>query len=69
MPWKQCLKNIWIIKPTNSNQGKGIEVFKELTKIKSFLRGKPHDEEWIFSKISGVSIAFVGVESLTSGYG
>ena len=50
MPWKQCLKNIWIIKPTNSNQGKGIEVFKELTKIKSFLEEKPHDEEWIFQK-------------------
>ena len=50
MPWKQCLKNIWILKPTNSNQGRGIEVFKELTKIKSFLRGKPKDEEWIFQK-------------------
>ena len=50
IPWKHCSENMWILKPTNSNQGRGIEVFKELTKIKSFMRGKPKGEEWIFQK-------------------
>ena len=50
MPWKHCKENMWIIKPANANQGKGIEVFKELSRIKGFMRGKPKGEEWIFQK-------------------
>jgi hypothetical protein len=50
IPWKQCKNNMWILKPVNSNQGQGIEVFKELSKIKGFMRGKSKGEEWIFQK-------------------
>jgi hypothetical protein len=30
-PEKHCKNNIWIVKPANLNQGKGIEIFSDLT--------------------------------------
>lgn len=32
-PAKHCEENIWLIKPENANQGKGIEVFRNLRDI------------------------------------
>jgi hypothetical protein len=35
---KQCEQNMWIVKPVHLNCGRGISVFKELGKIKAYMR-------------------------------
>jgi hypothetical protein len=40
MPPKHCIKNIWLVKPTNLNQGRGIEIFSELDKLLNFINSK-----------------------------
>ena len=41
---------IWIVKPgKNSNRGRGIRIFQEVTKIKKFLQSKM-GEEWIIQR-------------------
>jgi Tubulin-tyrosine ligase family len=37
MPPKHCKKNMWLIKPSYANQGRGIKVFATLQEIKDFL--------------------------------
>ena len=32
--------NIWLVKPTNLNQGRGIEIFSELDKLLNFINSK-----------------------------
>ena len=32
-PAKHCEENIWLVKPENANQGRGIEVFRNLRDI------------------------------------
>eukprot|EP00949_MAST-11_sp_MAST-11-sp1_P000814 g814.t1 len=49
-PAKHCLNNIWIVKPSNNNQGKGIRVFDQLSKIKRFMGSQRDSEEWIIQK-------------------
>jgi hypothetical protein len=34
---KHCQKNIWLVKPTNMNQGRGIEIFSDLDKMLQFI--------------------------------
>lgn len=50
MPVKHCLKNIWIIKPANLNQGKGIELCKNLNLILKKIRDKPSGSLWVIQK-------------------
>ena len=56
MPIKQCTKNMWIVKPPDSNQGRGIRVFSSLSKIKKFVSApSPHEvkaegKEWVVQK-------------------
>lgn len=44
MPRHHCRRNMWIVKPSYMNQGRGIEVFSELSKIKQHLTGKAGQE-------------------------
>jgi len=37
MPQKHCSKNLWLIKPANENQGKGIKILDDLEQINNFL--------------------------------
>ncbi len=37
MPSKHCIENLWLIKPANQNQGKGIEVLSNLNEIMRFI--------------------------------
>mmetsp|Transcript_10328 Transcript_10328/g.10270 ORF Transcript_10328/g.10270 Transcript_10328/m.10270 type:complete len:123 (-) Transcript_10328:2534-2902(-) len=39
-PIKHCEKNMWLIKPAHLNQGKGIEICRNLKEIKSILKSK-----------------------------
>ena len=50
LPAKHCLKNMWIVKPAFLNQGRGIQVFSELGKLKQHLHSVPDDEEWLVQK-------------------
>lgn len=36
-PQKHCSENIWLVKPENWNQGRGIQIFKNLKDIQQFL--------------------------------
>jgi len=33
VPYKHTLKNLWLVKPDNLNQGRGIEIFKNIKDI------------------------------------
>jgi hypothetical protein len=50
LPAKHCTKNMWIVKPAFLNQGRGIQVFSEVSKIKQHLHNVPDDEEWLVQK-------------------
>ena len=41
---------MWLVKPANLNQGKGIEVFKVLKDILDFLAKKPLNSYWVVQK-------------------
>lgn len=38
LPEKHCKKNIWLVKPANENQGKGIKIFDKLEDISRFIQ-------------------------------
>ncbi|KAL4466557.1 hypothetical protein ABPG72_010608 [Tetrahymena utriculariae] len=50
LPEKHCSNNIWILKPDNMSQGKGIEIFQSLKAILSFLHYKPAFSKWVIQK-------------------
>lgn len=50
LPAKHCVRNMWIVKPAALNQGRGIQVFSEIGKIKQHLHNVPDDEEWLVQK-------------------
>ena len=37
MPEKHCKKNLWLVKPNNENQGKGIKIFDKIADIARYL--------------------------------
>lgn len=43
MPAKHCQHNLWLVKPDGLNQGRGIEVFSELSRVKSHLHKHPKE--------------------------
>lgn len=49
-PVKHCLKNMWLIKPAALNQGKGIEICKNIKEIVRSLRSKPMNSLWLVQK-------------------
>jgi hypothetical protein len=34
IPFKHCADNMWIVKPVNLNQGRGIELFSDIKEIR-----------------------------------
>jgi len=50
VPLKHCTKNLWLVKPSSMNQGKGIEIFSTLKDIQLCLCSKMHNTEWIVQK-------------------
>ena len=37
VPWRHCEQNMWVVKPAALNQGRGIEVMKNLRDITEFI--------------------------------
>lgn len=50
MPSKHLALNYWLLKPSNMNQGKGIEIFNSMKQVNSYLTNKPLDMQWIVQK-------------------
>ena len=38
---KHCVNNIWLVKPANANQGRGIEIFSDLDDLLHFVNTRP----------------------------
>ena len=36
VPFKHCEQNMWLVKPASMNQGRGIELFRNLRDINTF---------------------------------
>lgn len=49
-PTKHCENNLWLLKPANLNQGKGIEILSSLKAILRSLREKPSGSQWVIQK-------------------
>ena len=47
VPQKHCLRNMWLIKPANENQGKGIKIFDSLEQIVRFLETSITFSYWV----------------------
>jgi hypothetical protein len=41
VPAKHCQKNMWLVKPTNANQGRGIEVFTDMDRMVAAIDSRP----------------------------
>ena len=50
MPRKHCEKNLWLLKPFNENQGRGIILINNLLKFKEFACNKNSYGKWIIQK-------------------
>lgn len=50
MPAKHCMDNVWMVKPANENQGKGIKMFRDLDSINRFLESKLQYTYWVIQK-------------------
>ena len=50
-PMKHCAENIWLVKPENANQGRGIQIYKNLKDIQQFLFSQPVSTgTWVIQK-------------------
>lgn len=50
MPMKHCMYNMWLVKPNNLNQGKGIHIFNQWEEIVTFINGRPAGTQWVVQK-------------------
>mmetsp|Transcript_21918 Transcript_21918/g.21104 ORF Transcript_21918/g.21104 Transcript_21918/m.21104 type:complete len:361 (+) Transcript_21918:487-1569(+) len=50
IPMKHCVNNIWLVKPTNANQGRGIEIFSDLEDLLTFVNSRPQYSCWVVQK-------------------
>jgi hypothetical protein len=50
VPPKHCQKNMWLIKPANMNQGRGIEVIHDLKDAVKFLDSRERNSAWVLQK-------------------
>ncbi len=47
---KHCANNIWLVKPAAANQGRGIEIFNELSDIIKFISTRQKYTCWVVQK-------------------
>ena len=47
MPQKHCTNNIWLVKPANENQGKGIKIFNNTRDITRFIESSLQFSHWV----------------------
>ena len=47
LPGKHCKKNIWLVKPANENQGKGIKIFDKVEDISRFIETSLQYSHWV----------------------
>lgn len=50
MPGKHCEHNLWLMKPANANQGRGISVVRSLRELKRSLSSKLQHSLWVIQK-------------------
>mmetsp|Transcript_30963 Transcript_30963/g.38292 ORF Transcript_30963/g.38292 Transcript_30963/m.38292 type:complete len:265 (-) Transcript_30963:88-882(-) len=51
VPVKHCAQNMWLVKPASLNQGRGIELFRNLRDINEFIFHKnPQTKSWVVQK-------------------
>ena len=50
LPFKHCEDNIWLVKPAALNQGKGIEIFRNIKDIQQFIFSRPINTLWVVQK-------------------
>ena len=50
LPSKHCKQNIWLLKPSNMNQGRGIELFRNIREAKQILSKKTPHTHWVIQK-------------------
>lgn len=50
VPAKHCQQNMWMVKPANENQGKGIKIFNDMDQIIKFLSSSVHYSYWVIQK-------------------
>ena len=50
MPAKHCAKNLWLVKPANENQGKGIKILDNVNEIMRFLESSIKFSYWVIQK-------------------
>ena len=50
LPEKHCKHNMWIVKPSFMNQGRGIEICKNLREIKQCIFGTSECNQWVVQK-------------------
>ena len=46
VPFKHCTENMWLVKPAAMNQGRGIEIFKNMREIHEFIFQKNHQNAY-----------------------
>ena len=57
---KHCANNLWLVKPANSNQGKGIEIFNDYQEITKFIKSRPRYTCWVVQKYIERPLLFKG---------
>ena len=50
MPKKHCEQNLWLLKPANMNQGRGIEIIRNLKELQAILNKKRSHSIWVIQK-------------------
>ncbi|KAL4488030.1 hypothetical protein ABPG72_009368 [Tetrahymena utriculariae] len=50
IPMKHCIQNLWLIKPGNQNQGRGIVIYKNQNDIINFFQNQLNQQQWILQK-------------------
>ena len=60
LPEKQCLKNLWLVKPEGLNRGRGIEVFNNLKDIMRFIGAKNPKVRYVVQKYIEKPLLYYG---------
>ena len=60
IPEKHCQENLWLIKPANLNQGRGIEIFHNLKDIQNFIYAQTANSLWVAQKYIEKPLLYYG---------